>query len=59
MYPVTWNAPVFESKDDFPEVKIELSMLYESTQYLGLKMSVKILEKSKTYKDNFLLPSPV
>jgi len=34
-------------------------MLYESTQYLGLKMSVKILEKSKTYKDNFLLPSPV
>ncbi len=40
MHPVTWNIPVDEARDEVPEDKLELAIEYESTQYVGLNISV-------------------
>ena len=40
MYPDTWNIPDDEARDEVPEVKLELEIEYESTQYVGLNTSV-------------------
>jgi hypothetical protein len=40
VYPVTWNIPVVESRDEVPADKLEVKKLYESTQYVGLNISM-------------------
>jgi hypothetical protein len=40
VYPVTWNIPVVEPRVEVPADKLEVKILKENTQYVGLKISM-------------------